>query len=71
MLHGTSGVRLPVAILVGPIRPRAIEDCLGDLLGGVAGHNHPNCDIGVEPRGIDPTGAWLFMPQLLEVAFVD
>ena len=48
VLHGASGVRLPVAILVGPICPRAVEDRLGDLLAGVAGHSHPNRDIGVE-----------------------
>jgi hypothetical protein len=47
LLHGTSGVCLPVAILVGPIRPRAIKDCVGDLLAGVPGHSHPNRDIGI------------------------
>ena len=70
MLHGTSGVRLPVAILVGPIRSRAVEYCLGDLLAGVAGHDHPDCDIGVEPRGVDRTGARLLTPELLDMPFV-
>jgi hypothetical protein len=48
VLYGTSGVCSPVAILVGPIRPRAFEDRLGDLFAGVAGHSHPNRDIGIE-----------------------
>ena len=71
MLHGTSGVRVPVAIFVGPIRPRAIEDRLGDLLAGVAGHSHPNRDIGIDARGIHPMGAWFFTPKLVDVPFVD
>jgi hypothetical protein len=70
-LHGTSGVCLPVAILVGPIRPRAIKDCVGDLLAGVAGHSHPNRDIGIPARGIDRTGAWLLTHDLVDVPAVD
>jgi hypothetical protein len=71
VLHGTSDVRLPVAILVGPIRRCAFEDRLGDLLAGVAGHSHPNRDISIEPRGIDRTGAWLVTQDLFDVPAVD
>ena len=43
------GVGLPVALLVGPTRPRAVEDRLLDLFSGVAGDGHPYGDFGVEP----------------------
>ena len=55
VLHGTSDIRLPVAIPVGPIRPRAFEDRLGDLFAGVAGYSHPNRNVSIQPRGIDRT----------------
>jgi hypothetical protein len=71
VLHGTSDVRLPVAILVWPIRPRSFEDRLGDLFAGVAGHSHPNRDNGIEARGIHATGAWLVAQDLLDVPAVD
>ena len=48
-LGSAPGVGLPVAILVGPTCPGAVEDCLGDLLAGVTGHGHPDSDLGVEP----------------------
>jgi hypothetical protein len=48
-LDSTPGVGLPVAILVGPACPRAVEDRLGDLFSGVAGDGHPYGDLGVEP----------------------
>ena len=71
VLHRASGVSLPVAILVRPICPRTIEYRLGDLLAGVASHSHSDRDIGVEPRGIDATGAWLFTQYLLDVPAID
>jgi hypothetical protein len=70
-LDGATGIGLPVAILVGPTRPRAVEDRLGDLLPGVTGHSHPDSHFGVEPRGIDPSGTGLFTLDVRGVPFVD